>query len=567
MEATIARIESKLDQLIGWQKDVVSEIRGMQNTLDELRTTTETLMDEQQQLRSENCEMRRQLELNEIEIDKLKQETLRKTLEISNVPVTEEEDLFGIVAQICLGISVTLDRSQVKEIFRAPTYQSQKSQIPPPIQVKLSSKEKRDGMLRKKKEKKELTTAILNMATDKPANIYINEMLTKRNRYLFKLARGLRRSNNIKFAWFKDGRLLVRKTEKAKIAAETAYGVDSFMELLDTFLTARSNRPTIVVGDFNLDLLTTTHAVQRYTNIVLSNGFFFCGNRPTRYEACLDHVLTNNSELLISVQQLQYNLFDHDAMFIEVDRPIELSPSTEAYYLKVDTSKFREFLLHNPTHTNELLAVEDNYNSLLSQLLDSIVNVVNSSIRQSQVPSALKISKVVAIPKTLTAKTFNDYRPINIPSVTDKVLQKVVNKQLIDYLEEHTLLSPHQYGFRSRSNTQTALFDVVVEIQTHCDRKEKVSAVFLDLSKAFDTCDKRVLLRRLSELGVIGESLQWFASFLDRRQQYVSDDGVDSELQVVDYGVVQGSIIGPTLFNCYVNNLKAAQWNSLHVRR
>uniref|UniRef100_A0A8D8CKD0 (northern house mosquito) hypothetical protein n=1 Tax=Culex pipiens TaxID=7175 RepID=A0A8D8CKD0_CULPI len=73
----------------------------MQNTLDELRTTTETLMDEQQQLRSENCEMRRQLELNEIEIDKLKQETLRKTLEISNVPVTEGEDLFGIVAQIC----------------------------------------------------------------------------------------------------------------------------------------------------------------------------------------------------------------------------------------------------------------------------------------------------------------------------------------------------------------------------------------------------------------------------------------------------------------------------------
>lgn len=140
------------------------------------------------------------------------------------------------------------------------------------------------------------------------------------------------------------------------------------MELLDTFLTARSNRTTIVVGDFNLDLLTTTHAVQRYTNIVLSNGFFFCGNRPTRYEACLDHVLTNNSELLISVQQLQYNLFDHDAMFIEVDRPIELSPSTEAYYLKVDTSKFREFLLHNPTHTNELLSVEDNYNSLLSQL-------------------------------------------------------------------------------------------------------------------------------------------------------------------------------------------------------
>lgn len=222
MEATITRIESKLDQLICWQKDVVAEIRGIQNTLEELRTTTETLMDEQQQLRSDNYEMRRQLELNEIEIDKLKQDRLRKTLEISNVPVTEGEDLLGIVTRICQEIGVALNRSEVKEIFRAPTYQSLKSKIPPPIQVKLSSKEKRDEMLKKKREKKELTTATLNMDTDKPVSIYINEMLTKRNRYLFKLARDLRRNNNIKFAWFKDGRLLVRKTDKAKVKEITS---------------------------------------------------------------------------------------------------------------------------------------------------------------------------------------------------------------------------------------------------------------------------------------------------------------------------------------------------------
>lgn len=154
MEATIGRIESKLDQLIGWQKDVVSEIRGIQNTLEELRTTTETLMDEQQQLRSENFEMQRKLKLNEVEIDKLKQEKLRKTLEISNVQVTEGEDLLGIVEQICQGIDVAFERTQVKEIFRAPTYQSQKSQIPPPIQVKLNSKTKRDEMLMKKRERR-----------------------------------------------------------------------------------------------------------------------------------------------------------------------------------------------------------------------------------------------------------------------------------------------------------------------------------------------------------------------------------------------------------------------------
>ncbi|KAL1403407.1 hypothetical protein pipiens_019378, partial [Culex pipiens pipiens] len=690
--------------------------------------------------------------------------------------------------------------------------QSQKSQIPPPIQLKLSSKKKRDELLAKKREKKELTTAILDKGTDKPVNIYISEVLTKRNRYLFKLARDLRRSdrintktintikqlkfnseNSLKLFYFNARSLNDKLTEleflldeancrmdalmitetwsrpeteqsmclsnyqcffasrstrrgggsaifihndihckpihnycdehNSFIAVEVgdrektvlvcvyrppeplSSSLDCFFQHLDTFLAAQACRTTIVTGDFNLDLLTTTTAVQRYTNIVLSNGFIFCGHRPTRFEACLDHILTNNTELQVAVQQLQYNLFDHDAMFIEATRTIDCISSGRVSFTKTDVNKLRLYLQQHPPNTSMQFSVEENYNVLLSQLrsgieasstqvrsrgtkqthskpwfdnelkqcirtknycitgtwdvvrevlgsrrksskgissrfsstddkqrcvddantyfaaagkhlaenipytamqpinpqtdqllvlepvprtivlqtiaslpaskstgydacqpnffkacgeilADSVADVVNTSIRQSLVPNALKLSKVVPIPKTPAARNVSEFRPINIPSVTDKVLQKIVNKQLTEHLERNHLLSPRQYGFRPKSNTQSALFDAVVEIQRNCDQKLKVAAVFLDLSKAFDTCEKRILLRSLSELGVNGQSLRWFESFLGERQQYVCDNGLNSEPLLVDYGVVQGSIVGPTLFNCYVNNLK-----------
>lgn len=224
MEATISRIESKLDQLISWQKDVVSEIHRIQTTMEELRNTTETLMDEQQQLRTDNYELRRLLEWNEIEIDKLKQEKLQKAFQISNIPVQDGENLIDITIQVCREVGVTLVKEEVQEIFRVRSYQTLKSQIPPPILVKVINKSKRDEILAKKQEEMELTTAKLNMVGEKTqdVNIYINEVLTKRNRYLFKMARDLKRNGKIRYVWFKDGRLLVRKSEKGKVKEITS---------------------------------------------------------------------------------------------------------------------------------------------------------------------------------------------------------------------------------------------------------------------------------------------------------------------------------------------------------
>ncbi|XP_055604597.1 uncharacterized protein LOC129752839 [Uranotaenia lowii] len=220
-------MDSKLDRLIGWQQDIINEVRSIQNTLDELRTTTETLMDEQQQLRKENYELRQMLEKNEAETNQIKQEKLLKSFEISNIPVSSDEDLLNIASKICESFGVNLEATDVKEIFRAPSNSSLKSQIPPSIIVKLKSREKKESIMAGKRNSRDLSTRVLGMPNKYPKeyNVYINESMTKRYRYLFKLARDQKRDGKLKYVWFRNGRLLARKTEKSKVKEITSSSV------------------------------------------------------------------------------------------------------------------------------------------------------------------------------------------------------------------------------------------------------------------------------------------------------------------------------------------------------
>lgn len=88
---------------------------------------------------------------------------------------------------------------------------------------------------------------------------------------------------------------------------------------------------------------------------------------------------------------------------------------------------------------------------------------------------------------TNTKSIVNNYCPIALSSNGFKFIETSVKDQLKEHLEDNRFLYKKQYGFRSRSNTQTALFDMIASIQAHLDRNKKTSAVFFDLSKAFDT--------------------------------------------------------------------------------
>ena len=130
-----------------------------------------------------------------------------------------------------------------------------------------------------------------------------------------------------------------------------------------------------------------------------------------------------------------------------------------------------------------------------------------------------------------------------------------MHSRLYDYLEEHQVLYKHQFGFRKMMSTGHSLIEITEEIKESIDNGRFGCGIFIDLKKAFDTVNHRILLTKLEHYGVRGSLLKWFESYLTDRRQYVFYNGVSSEMEKITCGVPQGSILGNLIFLIYVNDL------------
>ena len=149
-----------------------------------------------------------------------------------------------------------------------------------------------------------------------------------------------------------------------------------------------------------------------------------------------------------------------------------------------------------------------------------------------------------------------NYRPISNLTYISKLVERMVNQQVIAYLDEIKLLSKLQSGFRARHSTETALLKVLSDIFLSANQQQVTLLVLLDMSAAFDTVDRAILLQRLEfSFGVSGVVLSWPSSFLDGRTQRVHLLDSKSLVELVRSGVRQGSILGPLLFLLYTADI------------
>ena len=196
----------------------------------------------------------------------------------------------------------------------------------------------------------------------------------------------------------------------------------------------------------------------------------------------------------------------------------------------------------------------------LDILITPITSIINASLEKRKCPNFFKQAHVTPIIKksSLDKEIFKNYRPVSNLNFISKILERIVAVQLQTHLDEAGLMTAFQSAYRKHHSTESALLNIHNDILLNMAKGSVTALTLLDLSAAFDTIDHTILLDRLNIYYGISElTLGWFKSYLSGRTHSVKVGNTLSHPAALQYGIPQGSVLGPILFSLYTNPISS----------